>query len=84
VAGTNGSSVLATFEVEINFYTDQPQWGVQAGQPPDVIAFRTNTSATPPFYYVDLDGTKLFAPVFQRSSIKRPSLPSIGPRSCNT
>jgi hypothetical protein len=63
VAGTNGSSVLATFEVEINFYTDQPQWGVQAGQPPDVIAFRTYTSENPPFYYVDLDGTKLFAPI---------------------
>lgn len=63
VAGTNGNSVLTTFEVEINFYTDQPQWGVQAGQPPDVIAFRTYTSENPPFYYVDLDGTKLFAPI---------------------
>jgi hypothetical protein len=63
IAGANGSSVLATFEVEVNFYTDQPQWGVQAGQPPDVIAFRTDTSATPPFYYVNLDGTKLFAPI---------------------
>jgi hypothetical protein len=63
VAGTGGSSVLATFDVEVNFYTDQPQWGVQAGQPPDVIAFRINTSATPPFYYVNFDGTKLFAPI---------------------
>jgi hypothetical protein len=63
IAGTNGSSVLATFEVEVDFYTDQPQWGVQAGQPPDVIVFRTNTSATPPVYYVALDGTKLFAPI---------------------
>lgn len=59
----NGTSVLATFDVEVNFYTDQPEWGVQAGQPPDVIAFRANTSANPPSYYVDLDGSKLLAPI---------------------
>jgi hypothetical protein len=63
IAGANNVPVLATFEVEVNFYTDQPAWGVQSGQPPDVIAFRTNTSSTPPFYYVDLDGSKLFAPI---------------------
>ena len=59
----NGTSVAASFEVEINFYIDEPQYGVQGGLPPDVIAFRTNTSANPPFYYVSLDGSKLFAPV---------------------
>jgi hypothetical protein len=63
VAGANGAPVLAVFEVEVNFYIDQPEWGVQPGQPPDVIAFRTDTSATPPFYYVALDGSKLFAPI---------------------
>src|SRR5271165_706706 len=68
----NGTSILATFEVEVNFYTDQPEWGVQAGLPPDVIAFRANTSATPPFYYVNLDGSKLFAPISVQISSQAP------------
>jgi hypothetical protein len=72
IAGSNGSSILATFEVEVNFYTDQPAWGVQAGQPPDVIALRASTSVNPPFYYVNLDGTKLFAPISAPLSSETP------------
>lgn len=63
VSGNNGTSVLATFEVEVNFYIDEPQWGIQAGLPVDVISVQANPNANPPFYYVALDGTKLFAPI---------------------
>lgn len=63
VAGTVNTSSLATFQVEINFYIDEPQWGRKPGLPPDVIDFKAFTSSSPPLYFVALDGTQLFAPV---------------------
>jgi hypothetical protein len=63
VSGSNGASVLATFEVEVNFYIDEPQWGVQENLPADVISVQANPNANPPSYYVALDGAKLFAPI---------------------
>jgi Bacterial Ig-like domain (group 2) len=61
IAGSNGQPVLSTFSVEINFYTDEPQWGKQRNLPPDVIGVINGGAFN---YYVALDGTKLFAPVF--------------------
>jgi hypothetical protein len=60
VAGANGQSFLTTFSVEINFYTDEPQWGKQPNLPPDVIGVINGGAFN---YYEALDGTKLFAPV---------------------
>jgi hypothetical protein len=63
VAGAGGNPSLAIFQVEINFYIDEPQWGRKAGLPPDVIDFKAVTNTSPPFYFVALDGSQLFAPI---------------------
>jgi hypothetical protein len=63
VAGTGGNSILTNFQVEINFYIDEPQWGRKPSLPPDVIDFKAFTNSSPPLYFVALDGTQLFSPV---------------------
>jgi hypothetical protein len=63
ISGPNGASVPANFTLEVNFYIDEPQWGVQANLPADVITVQANPNSSPPSYYVALDGTKLFAPI---------------------
>jgi hypothetical protein len=61
VQGSAGSAVLNSVQVEINLYTDEPQWGRQSGLPPDVI--HTVTAGNPPFDFVNLDGSKLIPPL---------------------
>jgi uncharacterized protein (TIGR03437 family) len=63
VAGANGSPVLALFEVDINFYIDEPQYGVKSGLPPDVISVSVNTGSTPLSYSVSLQGSKFLFPI---------------------
>jgi len=63
VALAGGSPTLATFQVEINFFIDEPEWGRKANLPPDVIDFQSNTNTAPPFYFAALDGSQLFGPI---------------------
>jgi len=65
IAGTNGQPVLKTFSVTIDFYVDEPQWGVEPNLPPDVIGYQSGgaVSSGALDYYVALNGSKLFAPI---------------------
>ena len=65
VAGANGQPILKTFSVEVDFYTDEPQWGKRPNLPPDVIGYQSGVvvSSGALDYYVCLDGSKLFAPI---------------------
>ena len=63
IAVAGGAPISAHFGVEVNFFIDQPVWGVQSGQPADVISVRQLPTANPPNYFVALDGSKLIAPI---------------------
>jgi hypothetical protein len=55
VAGSGGASTLATFSIEVDFYTD-PTWGKQSGTPADIIAYTKGGAFA---YYAAVDGSKL-------------------------
>jgi hypothetical protein len=69
VAASGGGSQLATFSIELDFYTD-PNWGKQSGTPADVIAYQKGGAFG---YYVALDGSKLNPPLSVPLSASSPT-----------
>lgn len=66
VAGADGGdAVLRQVQVELNLFTDEPQWGRKPDLPPDVI--NATRSILPghsaPVDFVNVDGSRLIPPV---------------------